>query len=111
VIHGALEPTRAIVTVGDTAQLEALTRPGSLVGGDTLYDLSKGLLPRHTAPFRQGLLEGYTASGALAAEQEQRLRRLSLLLLTADTLWRGDEAALARLPGEVAARLAQLGAE
>jgi hypothetical protein len=110
-IHGSLEPSRAIVTVGDTAQLEALTRPGALVGGDPLFDLAHGLLPRHTAAFRQGLLEGYTASGALAAEQEQRLRRLGLLLLIADTLWRGDEAALARLPDEVAAGLAQLGAE
>jgi hypothetical protein len=110
-IHGALEPARAIVTVGDTAQLEALTRPGALVGGDPLFDLAHGLLPHHAAPFRQGLLEGYTAAGALALEQERRLQRLSLLLLAADTLWRGDELALARLPDEVGARLRELGAQ
>jgi hypothetical protein len=108
-IHGAVEPARAIVTVGDTAQLEALTRPGALVGGDPLFDLAHGLLPRHPAPFRQGLLEGYSAAGALTPEQEQRLRRLGLLLHAADTLCRGDARGLAQLPDQVAAALRELG--
>jgi hypothetical protein len=105
VIHGAVEPARAIVTIGDTVQLEALTRPGELVGGDPMFDLAHGLLPRHPATFRQGLLEGYSAPGPLDAQQEGRLRRLRLLLLAADTLESGDEAALARLPDEVAGAL------
>jgi hypothetical protein len=97
-----------IVTVGETMQLEALTRPGELVGGDPLFDLAHGLLPRHPATFRQGLLEGYSASGPLDAEQEGRLRRLGLLLLAADTLENGDAAALARLPNEIVAELREL---
>jgi len=109
VIHGAVEPARAIVTVGETMQLEALTRPGELVGGDPLFDLAHGLLPRYPATFRQGLLEGYCASGALDVEQQGRLRRLSLLLLLADTLQHGDAVALARLPDEIATELRALG--
>lgn len=108
VIHGAVAPCRAIVTVGDTSQLEALTRPGELVGGDPMFDLACGMLPRHPAAFRQGLLEGYTASGALQPEQEQRLRRLSLLIGAADALESDDGAALARLPDQVAAALREL---
>jgi hypothetical protein len=106
-IHGAVEPARALVTVGDSAQLEALTRPGSIVGGDPLFDLAHGTLPRYPAAFRQGLLEGYCATGALAPEQERRLRRLRLLLLVADTLWRAESEAVARLPGEVAEMLGE----
>lgn len=109
VIHGAVTPSRAIVTVGDTAQLEALTRPGELVGGDPMFDLACGLLPRHPAAFRQGLLEGYIASGALQGEHEARLRRLGLLLRVADALESDDGAALARLPDEVAGTLRELG--
>jgi len=108
VIHGAVEPARMIVTVGDTMQLEALTRPGELVGGDPLFDLAHGLLPRHPATFRQGLLEGYNASGPLDTMQQERLRRLELLLLVADTLQHGDAAARARLPNEVAGALREL---
>jgi hypothetical protein len=109
VIHGAVEPARAIVTVGDTMQLEALTRPGELVGGDPLFDLAHGLLPRHPAAFRQGLIEGYSASGPLDYEQQGRLRRLGLLLLAVDTLQNGDAAALARLPDTLAAEMRELG--
>ena len=104
-IHGAVEPARALVTVGDSAQLEALTRPGALVGGDPLFDLAYGTLPRHPPTFRQGLLEGYCAAGALALEQGQRLQRLRLLLHVVDTLWRADADAVARLPVEVAGML------
>jgi aminoglycoside phosphotransferase (APT) family kinase protein len=108
VIHGAVEPSRALVTVGDTAQLEALVRAGPIVGGDPLFDLAHGLAPRHPAAFRQGLLEGYMASGQLSPEQEQRLQRLQLLLTTADTLQRAEPAALARLSGDVSVELAKL---
>jgi len=108
VIHGAVAPCRAIVTVGDTSQLEALTRPGELVGGDPMFDLAYGLLPHRPAAFRQGLLEGYTASGALPAEQEGRLQRLGLLLSVAEVLGSDDSAALARLPDQVAGALREL---
>ena len=108
-IHGAVEPARAIVTVGDSVQLEALSRPGEIVGGDPLFDLAHGLLPRHPAAFRQGLIEGYTARGPLDRDAEQRLRRLGLLIRVADTICHAEEQALARLPNEVAAELAELG--
>jgi hypothetical protein len=108
VIHGAVEPARALATTGDTTQLEALTRPGEIVGGDPLFDLAHGLLPRHPEPFRQGLLEGYTATGPLAPDQQDRLRRLRLLLLAADTLWRAEAGELAGLPDTVAGGLATL---
>ncbi len=110
VIHGAVEPSRALVTVGDSAQLEALVRPGEIVGGDPLFDLAHGLLPRHPTSFRQGLIEGYGAAGALAPEQDERLRRLRLLLHVADTLWRDDADGAARLLREVADILQTLGA-
>ena len=58
VIHGAVAPARALATVGASAQLDALVRPGTLVGGDALFDLAHGTLPRHPAAFREGLLEG-----------------------------------------------------
>jgi hypothetical protein len=108
VIHGAVEPARALVTTGESAQLEALARPGAIVGGDPLFDLAYGTLPRHPAAFRQGLLEGYSASGPLASDQEQRLGRLRLLLHVADTLWLAEPEAMERLPDEVAALLAGL---
>ena len=109
VIHGAVAPAHVIVTVGDgSAQLEALVRPGAIVGGDPLFDLAHGLLPRHPAPFRQGLLEGYTASGALAPDQEERLRRLRVLLWVADAVWEAEPEALAILPDVLAAELAAL---
>jgi hypothetical protein len=105
-IHGAVEPARALVTVGDSAQLEALTRPGALIGGDPLFDLAHGTLARHPAAFRQGLLEGYCTAGPLAPEQEQRLARLRLLLHVADTLWRAEAEEIARLPDETGGMLA-----
>ncbi len=108
-IHGAVAPSRALVTLGDTTQVEALTRPGELVGGDPLFDLASALLARHPEPFRQGLREGYTAIGPLDAAQEARLRRLGLLLLAADTLWRGDAQDITALPDRVAAELRALG--
>ena len=101
-IHGAVEPSRALVTVGDSVQLEALVRPGEIVGGDPLFDLAHGLLPRHPASFRQGLIEGYGASGALAPEQEDRLRRLRLLLTSpirsGGTMRTGPRGCCVRLP-------------
>jgi hypothetical protein len=108
VLHGAVGPSRALVTVGETTQVEALTRPGELVGGDPLFDLAHALLPGHPEPFRQGVREGYTALGPLAADQEARLLRLGLLLRVADTLSRADELAVAQLPEQVAGELRAL---
>lgn len=97
VLHGAVEPARAIVTVGEGVQLEALTRPGDLVGGDPMFDLAYGLLPRRSELFRQGLMEGYTASGVLNGEQQFRLERLRLLLWAADVVLHGSAQEVVRL--------------
>ncbi len=107
-LHGAVEPARALVTTGDAVQLEGLLRPGDLVGGDPFFDLAYSLLPRHPIAFQQGVFEGYTASGELSPEQHDRLRRLRLLLHVADTLTSGDETAVARLPDILASSLGQV---
>ncbi|MEN9933730.1 MAG: hypothetical protein RLZZ387_309 [Chloroflexota bacterium] len=109
VLHGAVGPERALVTGADNSiQLEALVRPGEVVAGDPLFDLAHGLLPGHPEPFRRGLMEGYLATGALTEEQADRLARLRLMLVAADTLHRGDSLALAALPAAVDAGLAAL---
>lgn len=107
-IHGAVEPQRAFVTVGSVAQLEALTRPGDLIGGDPLFDLALATLPRHTAMFQQGVYEGYIAAGTLSPAQHNRLQRLRLLLHIDDVVLRGDEATRARLSTTVVEALRQL---
>ena len=106
-IHGAVGPGRAVVTLGESVQLEALARPGELVGGDPLLDLAQGLLPSRPPAFRQGLLEGYAAAGPLDPGQRTRLRRLGLIALIADAATcPGSDPAL---PDRVAAELAALG--
>jgi len=79
-IHGGLRPERVFCTPGEHVQLEALVDPGPLVGGDPMYDLAWGLLPCHAAAFREGLLEGYSASAPLTPAEQRRLDRLLLLV-------------------------------
>lgn len=107
-IHGAVDPARALVTVGSAAHVEALVRPGDIIGGDPLFDLAHATLPRYPAPFQQGIYEGYTAAGMLSAEQHDRLQRLRLLLHVADVFNRNDELSKMRLPTLVADALRQL---
>lgn len=109
IIHGAMEPARAIVTVGDNVQLEALTLPDELVAGDPLFDIAHALLPHHPASFRQGLMEGYLVAGPLSPEQEQRLARLTALLTVAHALRHADQGMLEQLPGAVAALVERFG--
>jgi len=108
IIHGAVSPERAIATVSSAAHLEALIRPGEIVGGDPLFDLALATLPRYPAAFQQGVYEGYGAAGPLTPEQHTSLQRLRLLLHTADTLTSGDEIALTRLPALATDALRQL---
>lgn len=91
VIHGKVNPNHAIVTVGDSVQLEALIQPSNIVGGDPMFDLAYSMLPHHHSAFRHGVWEGYTATGSLAPEQEQRFQRLKLLLWVTETLWNDEE--------------------
>lgn len=108
IIHGAVSPERAIATVSSAAHLEALTRPGEIVGGDPLFDLALATLPRYPAAFQQGIYEGYSAAGPLAPDQHASLQRLRLLLHTADTLTNGNEVTLAGLPALATDALRQL---
>lgn len=109
VLHGALDPARILVTLGESVQLEALLRPEPPVAGDPLFDLAYALSPRFPAGFRRGLLEGYEMTGTLDAIQLARLDRLRLLLDVADALTDADPAVLAGLAGAVQARLQALG--
>ena len=108
IIHGAVSPKRALVTTGSAAHLEALVRPGEIVGGDPLFDLALATLPRHPAAFQQGVYEGYCGAGTLSIAQHQRLQRLRLLLHTADVVERNELAALELLPATLEAALAEL---
>ncbi len=109
VLHGAVAPHRALVTVGETTQLEALTRPGEIVGGDPIFDLAHAVQPHHPEPFRQGVREGYDAMGPIGRVEEARLARLGLLLRAADTLRRANPSEMNALPGAIAGELRQLG--
>ncbi|MBC8162746.1 MAG: aminoglycoside phosphotransferase family protein [Roseiflexaceae bacterium] len=108
VIHGAIAPAHALVTVSSAAHVEALIRPGEIVGGDPLFDLALATLPRYPAAFQQGIYEGYSAAGPLGKHQHVSLQRMRLLLHAADTLSNGDAIALARLPEIVIDALGQL---
>ncbi len=108
VIHGAVDPAHVLASVGESAQLEALVRPGSVVGGDPMFDLAHALLPCWPATFRQGVWDAYMAAGALDAVQTARFERLRLLLHVADTLDRADADEIDRLPNAIAAALHHL---
>lgn len=108
VLHGAVDPAHLMASVGESAQLEALVRPGSIVGGDPMFDLAHALLPNRPALFRQGVWEAYMAAGALDAAQMARFERLRLLLHAASTLDRADPDELDGLSGDVTAALQHL---
>jgi aminoglycoside phosphotransferase (APT) family kinase protein len=108
VLHGAIEPSRAIVTVGESVQLEGLVRPEAPVGGDPLFDLAYALSSRQSPVFRQSVLEGYEMGGALTAEHYARVDRLRLLIDVVHAFEIADPMVLAGLPVAVMARLEAL---
>ncbi|MDW8213855.1 MAG: phosphotransferase [Roseiflexaceae bacterium] len=108
VLHGAIEPSRAVITVGESVQLEGLVRPEAPVGGDPSFDLAYALSSRQSPAFRQGVLEGYEMGGALTAEHYARVDRLRLLIDIMHAFETGDPAVLAGLPAAVMARLEAL---
>jgi hypothetical protein len=83
VLHGQVGPVCALVTTGESVQLEAIVRPGRIVAGDPLFDVAHALLPHHPPAFRSGFLEGYAALGPLDPQQRLALRRYGLLALLA----------------------------
>lgn len=108
VLHGAIEPARVIVTVGESVQLESLVRPEAPVGGDPLFDLAYALSSRQSPVFRQSVLEGYEMGGALTVEHHARVDRLRLLIDVVHALEMADPTVLAGLPAAVMARLEAL---
>ncbi len=108
VIHGAVGPANALVSVGDGVHLEALIQPGILVGGDPLFDLAYGLLPEYPAAFRQGLVEGYTVIGPLGPDQLRRLQRLKFLVRVVEIIRRAEPSQRAELPDLVIPALSAL---
>ncbi len=108
VLHGAIDPSRAIVTVGESVQLEGLVRPEAPVGGDPLFDLAYALSSRQSSVFRQGVLEGYEMGGALTADQQVRVDRLRVLIDVVHALALADPLVLAGLPDAVMTRLEAL---
>lgn len=109
VLHGAVEPARIVVTVGESVQLEGLVQPARLVGGDPLFDLAYALSSHQSSAFRRGVQEGYEMAGMLTARQQARIDRLRLLIDVVHALEEGDPAVLAGLPEAVIARLDALG--
>lgn len=78
-IHGDFGPPAVRCTAGLHVHLEAIVEPGLYVGGDGLFDLACGLCPIYPEPWRQGLLDGYTAAGPLSEAERVRLPLLRLL--------------------------------
>lgn len=78
-MHGAFGPHAVRCTAADYVHLEAIVEPGRTVGGDGLFDLACGLSPAYPAPWREGLLEGYTSAGPLSPAEAERLPLLRLL--------------------------------
>ncbi|MCS6839706.1 MAG: aminoglycoside phosphotransferase family protein [Roseiflexus sp.] len=108
VVHGAIEPSRVVISAGESVQLEGLVRPEAPVGGDPLFDLAYALSSCQSPVFRRSVLEGYEAGGTLTAEHYARLDRLRLLIDVAYAFEMGDPAVLAGLPAAVMARLGEL---
>jgi fructosamine-3-kinase len=78
-MHGTFGPQAIRFTAGHSVQIEAIGEPGSCVGGDGLLDIAQGLVPTYSAPWRDGLLEGYCAAAPLDKAESVRLPLLRLL--------------------------------
>lgn len=107
-IHGAIDPSHVLVALGENIHVEGIVRPSNLIGGDPLFDLAYATLPKRSALFAQGLLEGYNVAGLLDEQQLERMQRLQLLIEVVDTLWQADPDACEALPMYVANALDRL---
>ncbi|MGB9753951.1 phosphotransferase [Roseiflexus castenholzii] len=108
VLHGAIEPSRVIVTVGESVQLAGLVRPEAPVGGDPCFDLAYALSSCQSSVFRQSVLDGYEMGGALTADHHARVDRLRLLIDVVHAFEMADAVVLAGLPVAVMTRLEAL---
>jgi aminoglycoside phosphotransferase (APT) family kinase protein len=79
-LHGDVVVSNALFRVEDgQVVLAVLIDPGSIVGGDPMFDLAGGADTGDH--FARGLWQGYTATTPLSAEEAYRYRRLLLLSL------------------------------
>jgi hypothetical protein len=85
-IHGALACSNVYVTLHSHVQLEGLVRPSPIVAGDAMFDLASVMRSAMPLPFRQGIIEGYTASMPLRSDEVLRVKRLSVLWRVYDLL-------------------------
>jgi Ser/Thr protein kinase RdoA (MazF antagonist) len=85
-LHGDVVLSNALFRVEDgQVGLAALIDPGSIVGGDPMFDLAGGTDTGDL--FACGLREGYTATRSLSVEEAYRYQRLLLLSYYSSTLW------------------------
>jgi hypothetical protein len=86
VLHGDVDPRRASVSVSSHIQLEGIDGAGLLVGGDPMYDVAASMRSRFHPEFRQGFMEGYTASGPLNADEIARAKHYLLAFRVIDAM-------------------------
>ena len=85
-IHGDLQMEHVYVTVHSHIQLEGVVRPGLIVAGDPMFDLAATMRTATPLAFRQGIIEGYTATVPLRPDEVVRIKRLSIIWRIHDLL-------------------------
>jgi hypothetical protein len=85
-IHGNLHMQHVYVTVHSHVQLEGIVRPGFIVAGDPMFDLAATMRTSNSLAFRQGVIEGYTATIPLRPDEVIRIKRLAIVWRIYDLL-------------------------
>ncbi|NBU63398.1 MAG: aminoglycoside phosphotransferase family protein [Chloroflexia bacterium] len=85
-IHGNLHMQHVYVTVHSHVQLEGVVRPGIIVAGDPMFDLAATMRTTNSLAFRQGIIEGYTATVPLRPEEILRIKQLAVVWRIYDLL-------------------------
>ena len=85
-VHGDLHMQHVYVTVHSHVQLEGVVRPGLIVAGDPMFDLAATMRTSNSLAFRQGVIEGYTATVALRPDEVLRIKRLAVVWRIYDLL-------------------------
>jgi len=85
-IHGDLQMQHVYVTVHSHVQLEGVVRPGLIVAGDPMFDLAATMRTANSLAFRQGIIEGYTATVPLRPDEVIRIKRLAIVWRIYDLL-------------------------
>lgn len=83
---GNLQMANVYVTVHSHVQLEGVVRPGVIVAGDPMFDLAATMRTATSLAFRQGIIEGYTATIPLSADEVTRIKRMAIVWRIHDLL-------------------------